>query len=160
MLRRHLISVARAGRRMMSTEYMGARPPGQLGEKGINQVTLLGRVGNDAVMRGNQDHPVCIFSLATSKFIPKRSPDGGEEPVFEQNTAWHRIAVFRPYLRDRCSDTVRKGDKVFVSGSIQYTQYANDEGHTVNSTSIVADEVLVVKKRAQGYDEETENVLQ
>lgn len=31
----------------------------------INQVTLLGRVGADPQKRGNNEHPVVIFSIAT-----------------------------------------------------------------------------------------------
>jgi len=34
-------------------------------EKCINQVTLLGRAGGDPQRRGNEEHPVVIFSLAT-----------------------------------------------------------------------------------------------
>jgi len=31
----------------------------------LNQVTLLGRVGGEPQKRGNEEHPVVIFSLAT-----------------------------------------------------------------------------------------------
>ncbi len=31
----------------------------------MNQVTLLGRVGGEPQKRGNEEHPVVIFSLAT-----------------------------------------------------------------------------------------------
>lgn len=32
---------------------------------GLNQVTLLGRVGGEPQKRGNEEHPVVTFSLAT-----------------------------------------------------------------------------------------------
>ena len=35
-------------------------------EKCLNQVTLLGRVGQDPQLRGTDAHPVVTFSLATN----------------------------------------------------------------------------------------------
>lgn len=32
----------------------------------INTLTLLGRIGADAQVRGNEQHPVVTFSLATN----------------------------------------------------------------------------------------------
>ena len=41
----------------------------------MNQVTLLGRTGADAVSRGTQEHPVVQFSMATNTTYTK---DGGQ----------------------------------------------------------------------------------
>nr|AAB20330.1 single-stranded DNA binding protein r chain, mtSSBr [Xenopus laevis, oocyte, Peptide Mitochondrial, 82 aa] [Xenopus laevis] len=71
-------------------------------ERSMNKVQLLGRVGQDPVMRQAEGkNPVTIFSLATNELW--RS---GENEVFQpagdvnQKTTWHRVSVFRPGLRD------------------------------------------------------------
>jgi len=41
---------------------------------GINQVTLLGRTGQDPQLRGTEEHAVTVFPLATSFTL--KSPEG------------------------------------------------------------------------------------
>ncbi len=58
----------------------------------MNSVTLLGRVGIDPQVRGNDDHPVVVFSLATNiRYRPK----GGDEGEMTTKTDWHNVAIFR-----------------------------------------------------------------
>ena len=70
---------------------------------GLNQVTLLGRVGVDPQMKGSDKHPVVTFSLATNTNIRM----DGES--LRQKTEWHRISVFKPFLRDSVHSFVKKG---------------------------------------------------
>ncbi|XP_068987101.1 single-stranded DNA-binding protein, mitochondrial [Bombus flavifrons] len=102
----------------------------------INQVTLLGRAGGEAQKRGNEEHPVVIFSLATH--INYRYMNGD----FVQRTDWHRICVFKPILRDTVLNYLRKGQRVYVAGKISYGEFKDEDGTTKSSTSIVADDVI------------------
>ncbi|XP_059360774.1 single-stranded DNA-binding protein, mitochondrial-like isoform X2 [Carassius carassius] len=79
-------------------------------ERSINRVQLLGRVGQDPVMRQvDGRNPVTIFSMATNEMW--RSGEG--EPTstgdVSQKTTWHRISVFKPGLRDVAYQYVKKG---------------------------------------------------
>ena len=72
-------------------EQPGAHTPR---EKCLNQVTLLGRIGNDPQIRGSQAKPVTTFSLATN------SSWKDEFAEWQNRTEWHRITVFKPSLQD------------------------------------------------------------
>ncbi|KAI0227384.1 Single-stranded DNA-binding protein 1-A, mitochondrial [Lamellibrachia satsuma] len=111
------------------------------GERGVNQVTLIGRVGQDPAIRGSEEKPVTLFQLATSQSF--KSPEG----VYSQKTEWHRISVFRPGLRDVVASQIKKGDRVYVSGSINYSQFTDkNTSQLVHSTSIIADNVINLTK--------------
>ncbi|XP_012137522.1 mitochondrial single stranded DNA-binding protein isoform X2 [Megachile rotundata] len=105
-------------------------------EKTINQVTLLGRVGIDPQKRGNQEHPVVVFSLATHNNY--KYPNGD----FMQKTEWHKVCVFKPNLRDAVFNYLKKGQRVLVSGKISYGEFKDEEGITKPSTAVIADEVI------------------
>ena len=74
---------------------------------GINQVTLLGRVGVDPRIRGSAERPAVTFSLATNIRYRPGGPDSLED--FVTKTDWHNIAVFKPGLRSIVADSVHKG---------------------------------------------------
>ncbi|KAB7504481.1 Single-stranded DNA-binding protein, mitochondrial, partial [Armadillidium nasatum] len=84
-------------------------------EKSLNQVTLLGRSGNNPEQRGVAENPVVTFSLATNINYSK-----GTEIM--QHTEWHRISVFRPHLREKVINYLEKGDRVLVTGRISYLE--------------------------------------
>jgi single-strand DNA-binding protein len=106
------------------------------GERGVNQVTLLGRVGQDPDVRGTAENPVTVFSLATSFTLKTKA---GE---YVQKTEWHRISVFRPVLKDLVSQFVKKGDRVYVTGSISYGKIKDQSNNVKQVTSIIADDVM------------------
>jgi single-strand DNA-binding protein len=114
------------------------------GERGINRVTLLGRVGQDPQQRGNPENLGTIFPLATSFSLKTR--DG----QYVQRTEWHRITVFRPVLRDLVAQFVKKGDRVYVTGTISYVQYKDKNNLTQRAASILADDVLNMSRTMHG----------
>ena len=73
-------------------EQPGAHTPK---EKCLNQVTLLGRIGQDPQIRGSQAKPVTTFSLATNS-----SWKTDEFSEWQTRTEWHRVTVFKPSLQD------------------------------------------------------------
>jgi len=107
-------------------------------EKTVNQVTLMGRVGGDPQLRGTTEHPVVIFSVATHNNYNYQS---GE---MLQKTDWHRICVFKPYLRDSVYKYMSKGQRVYVNGRISYGEITDDQGKTQTTTSIIADDVIFI----------------
>ncbi|XP_071877260.1 mitochondrial single stranded DNA-binding protein [Bombus fervidus] len=128
---RMIQNIRTIGKKQLCTSTMNTKL-----EKTINQVTLLGRVGGDAQKRGNEEHPVVIFSLATHSNYRYMNGD------FVQRTEWHRICVFKPSLRDNVLNYLKKGQRIYVSGKITYGEFKDEDGNTKSSTSIIADDVI------------------
>ncbi|BFZ05119.1 hypothetical protein BsWGS_08158 [Bradybaena similaris] len=113
-------------------------------ERCVNRVTLIGRVGRDPEHRGSSEHPCLIFPLATNMVYRKAD---GERMV---KTDWHRVAVFRPGLRDGIASKLIKGDRLFVEGSLAYNKYSDQDNKVQNTVSINADEILLLRRAQQG----------
>ncbi|OQR68802.1 single-stranded DNA-binding protein [Tropilaelaps mercedesae] len=105
-------------------------------EKSINRVTLLGRVGIDPQMRGTEENPVVLFTLATNHNYRFDTGD------IQQKTEWHRVSVFRPYLRDSVAQNVKKGYRVLVEGRLVYGEFIDAKGQTQLTCTIVASEIV------------------
>ncbi|XP_034938373.1 single-stranded DNA-binding protein, mitochondrial [Chelonus insularis] len=105
-------------------------------EKTLNQVSLLGRVGGDPQKRGSEEHPVVIFSLATHT---NYKVEGGD---YVQRTDWHRICVFKPFLRDTVYTNLKKGQRVLVNGRLSYGEIKDDNGNQKTTTAIIANDVI------------------
>lgn len=89
----------------------------------LNQITLLGNVGNDPEQRQVGDSAVTAFSLATSRQWKGR--DGSKQ----EKTEWHRCQAWNMgtnKLADIAAQYLRKGDKVLVVGSLEYRDWEKD----------------------------------
>ncbi|KAG8138295.1 hypothetical protein E2320_004198 [Naja naja] len=81
-------------------------------ERSLNRIQLLGRVGQDPVMRQMEGkNPVTIFSLATNEMWRSGDSEVVQADDVTQKTTWHRISVFRPGLRDLAYRFVKKGSE-------------------------------------------------
>lgn len=105
-------------------------------EKSINQVTLLGRVGIEPQLRGSDANPVVIFTLATN------SNYRYETGQVQQRTQWHRISVFKPFLRNSVHQHMRKGSRVLVQGRLVYGEVTDAKGVDHITSTVVADDVV------------------
>ncbi|NXQ78322.1 SSBP protein, partial [Quiscalus mexicanus] len=120
-------------------------------ERSMNRVQLLGRVGQDPIMRQVEGkNPVTIFSLATNEMWRTGDSEVGQGALLllctlgdvSQKTTWHRISVFRPGLRDVTYQYVRKGSRIFVEGKIDYGEYTDKNNVRRQATTIIADNVI------------------
>ena len=92
----------------------------------VNRVTLIGRVGQDPVVRYTGDGmAIANVSLATSQKVK-----GQEE------TQWHRL-VFFGKLAEIVAEWVKKGIQIYVEGSIKYGKYTDKEGIEKTTVDIV-----------------------
>ena len=123
------------------------QPPRTPQEKCLNQVTLLGRVGQDPQIRGSQAKPVTTFSLATNSVW--RTEEFSE---WQTKTEWHRVAVFKPSLQDAVYNFLSKGSRVHVSGRIMYGEITNQEGVKHKTTTIAAEEIIFLGKSGNARD--------
>lgn len=138
MLRRASLQILRQVVRHRSTD------PSLILERSINRVQLLGRVGQDPVMRQVEGrNPVTIFSLATNEMW--RSGDGemnqGSGDI-SQKTTWHRVSIFKPGLRDVAYQYVKKGSRILVEGKLDYGEYVDKNQVRRQATTIIADNIV------------------
>jgi single-strand DNA-binding protein len=120
--------------------------------RSLNKVTLIGNLGSDPEVRtiagGNR---VANFSLATSRTWNSAS---GER---QEKTEWHKCIVWNSkgsQLADIVEKFVRKGDKLYVEGRIEYRQWTDKEGQTRYTTEINIRELIMLSSRAGAGDGE------
>jgi single-strand DNA-binding protein len=130
--------------------------PGGIVSRSLNKVTLIGNLGSDPEVRtiagGNR---VANFSLATSRTWNSAS---GER---QEKTEWHKCIVWNSkgsQLADIVEKFVRKGDKLYVEGRIEYRQWTDKEGQTRYTTEINIRELIMLSARAGAGDGEAEGV--
>lgn len=101
----------------------------------INKVTLLGRVGKDAVTKQTQTgKTVSTFSVATSEGY---KDDKGE---WQNKTEWHNIVLWgSEYILPK----IQKGVLVYLEGKVTTRSYET-EGVKKYITEIVANTIKVI----------------
>ncbi len=120
--------------------------------RSVNKVTLIGNLGNEPEVRTTAGgSKVATFSLATSRSW--NSP-GGEK---QEKTEWHRCVAWNGKtggmgLADIVEKYCRKGERVFVEGSIEYGQYKDKEGQTRYTTEIKVRELMLLGGGGRGGD--------
>ncbi|KAM9824805.1 single-stranded DNA-binding protein, mitochondrial [Neosynchiropus ocellatus] len=112
-------------------------------ERSINRVQLLGRVGQDPVMRQVEGrNPVTIFSLATNEMWRSGEGEMSTTGDISQKTTWHRVSVFKPGLRDVAYQYVKKGSRILVDGKLDYGEYVDKNQVRRQATTIIADNIV------------------
>ena len=110
--------------------------------RSLNKVTLIGNLGNDPEVRSTTGgNRVATFSLATSRSWNDAS--GAKQ----EKTEWHRCVVWNTktsQLADIVERYVKKGDKLYVEGRIEYRQWQDKENQTRYSTEINVRELIML----------------
>ncbi len=110
--------------------------------RSLNKVMLIGNLGSDPEVRSTTGgNRVATFSLATSR--QWNSPNGEKQ----EKTEWHRCVVWNAKgsgLADVVEKYVKKGDKLFVEGRIEYRQWQDKENQTRYSTEINVRELVML----------------
>ena len=110
--------------------------------RSLNKVTLIGNLGNDPEVRSTTGgNRVATFSLATSRSWNDAS--GAKQ----EKTEWHRCVVWNTkssQLADIVEKYVKKGDKLYVEGRIEYRQWQDKDGQTRYSTEINVRELIML----------------
>lgn len=108
--------------------------------RSVNKLILVGNVGRDPEVQATSNgHKVAHFSLATSRRIPRESG-------FEERTEWHRLTVW-DRLAELAEEYVRKGDRLYVEGRMEYGTYERD-GVTVPTADVVVRELVMLGSAA------------
>jgi single-strand DNA-binding protein len=110
--------------------------------RSLNKVTLIGNLGNDPEVRSTTGgNRVATFSLATSR---SWNDAAGAK---QEKTEWHRCVVWNTkssQLADIVEKYVKKGDKLYIEGRIEYRQWQDKDGQTRYSTEINVRELIML----------------
>ena len=110
--------------------------------RSLNKVTLIGNLGNDPEVRSTTGgNRVATFSLATSRSWNDAS--GAKQ----EKTEWHKCVVWNNKagsLADVVEKYVKKGERVYVEGEIEYRQWQDKEGQTRYTTEINVRELIML----------------
>lgn len=114
--------------------------------RSLNRVTLIGNVGADPEVRTTPGGGrVAQFSLATSR---RWTGQNGDQ---QEKTEWHRVIAWDnargAKLANLCEQYVKKGDKLYVEGRIEYRQWEDKDKQTRYATEIIANEIILLGGR-------------
>jgi single-strand DNA-binding protein len=119
--------------------------------RSINKVILVGNAGRDPDVQSTASGTkVARLSLATSRRIPR---DGS----FEDRTEWHRLVLW-DRLAELAEEYVRKGDRLYIEGRIEYGSFEKN-GVTVPTADVRVVEMVMLGPpgpRAVTADDEEE----
>lgn len=114
--------------------------------RSLNKVMLIGNVGNDPEIRATASGArVAKVSLATNRTWTDRNTGNKNE-----KTEWHRLTFFGR-LVDIVEQYVKKGNRLWVEGRIEYSQ-TEGEGGTKYWTDIVVTEMVMLGSSGGGGD--------
>ena len=106
--------------------------------RSLNKVMLIGNVGNDPEIRATGSGArVAKVSLATNRSWTDRN--SGQK---NEKTEWHRLTFFGR-LVDVVEQWVKKGDRLYVEGRVEYSQTEGDGGPKY-WTDIVVNEMVML----------------
>lgn len=98
----------------------------------VNQITLIGNMGKEIRMGGNEANPICNLSLATNHEYKNR--DG--QKVSE--TEWHRVVLFGQNAKFASEYAGSGGRQVYVQGRLRTRKFTKD-GVERQVTEVVAE---------------------
>jgi single-strand DNA-binding protein len=118
----------------------------------LNKVQLIGNVGKEPDIRTiSNGGKVAEFSLATSRVWNDAGGSGKQE-----KTEWHRCIAWNAKggggqgLADIVERYVKKGDKLFIEGAIEYRTWQDKDNQTRYTTEIRVRELIMLSPKGEG----------
>ncbi len=109
--------------------------------RSLNKAMLIGNVGADPDVRTTASGTrVATVSLATSRRWTDR---GGQT---HEKTEWHRVIAW-DRLAEIVDRFVKRGDRLFVEGRIEYRSWEDSAGQTRYATEVIAHDVILLDGR-------------
>lgn len=114
-----------------------------------NRVELIGNLTRDPELRYTPSGTaVATFTVATNRTYMSDG-EKKEEADFHKAVAWGKLA-------ELCSQLLKKGYRVFISGRLQNRSWEAQDGQTRNVTEIVVEDmILLTSTPREGVSTET-----
>ena len=104
--------------------------------RSINKIILVGNIGRDPdVQTLASGTKVAHVSLATSRRFERNGTN-------EERTEWHRLTLWNR-LAQLAEDYIRKGDRVYVEGSMEYDSFERN-GVTIPTAEVNVRELVML----------------
>ncbi len=117
-----------------------------------NRVELIGNLTRDPEMRYTPTGTaVTSFSIATNRVYTTPDGEKKEEVDFHRIVAWGKLA-------ELCSQLLKKGNRVFVSGRLQNREWEGQDGQKRQTTEIVIEDMIILSPKNGMGEEYTEDV--
>lgn len=126
----------------------------------LNSVTLIGRIGsNPEIINTKTGKTLLNLSVVTTQTY-KRQKEGtteGSIPEFEyiDNNSWHRVKLWGK-LAQLASKRLKKGDKIYIQGSLNYTTWTDKDEIEHHSTEILCADFKLLERTGKN----TANLIQ
>lgn len=99
----------------------------------LNKVALIGNLGADPEIKHTQSGTaIANLRMATSESW--RDKATGEK---REKTEWHRVVIFQEGLVKVVEQYCKKGDKIYVEGSLQTRKWEDQQGVERYTTEVV-----------------------
>ncbi len=109
--------------------------------RGVNKVILIGNLGVDPETRYMPSGgAVTNLRIATTEAWTDKS---GEK---QERTEWHRVAMFGK-LAEIAAEYLRKGQQVYIEGSLRTRKWQDKEGRDQYTTEIIASDMQMLGGR-------------
>lgn len=102
----------------------------------LNQCNFIGRLGNDPEIK----------YLASGEAVANISLAVGWKSKDKEGAEWVRIVAFKK-LAEIIGEYLRKGSKVYISGSMRTRKWTDSSGNDRYSTEIVANNMQMLDNR-------------
>ena len=113
--------------------------------RSLNRVQIIGNLGADPELRTTTGGArVANLSVATSR----RWNDRQGQQRFRKSSSLLLI-IFWENLAEVCEKYLKRGDRLYVEGSIEYRQYEDKEGQTRYITEIRGREMIMLGGRGE-----------
>ena len=120
--------------------------------RGINKVILVGNLGFDPETRYMPSGgAVTNLRIATSETWSDKQT--GEK---KEATEWHRVVLFNK-LAEIGAQYLRKGQQVYIEGSLRTRKWQNKDGQDQYTTEIVASDMQMLGGRPGGSGAPTDS---
>ena len=108
-----------------------------------NRVELIGNLTRDPELRYTPNGAaVCTFGIATNRTYVSEG-EKKEEVDFHRLVSWNKLA-------ELCSQLLKKGNRVFISGRLQTRSWEGADGQTRNVTEIVIEDMILLTPKGNG----------
>lgn len=99
----------------------------------MNSINILGNVGKEPELKVFGETTVCNFTVAVTRRFKRDVTD------------WFDCVVFGKQA-ETINQYVKKGDKIAVSGEIQFEQYNDKEGNRRTTTKLIVNNFDLIGK--------------
>lgn len=112
--------------------------------RSLNKAQIIGNLGADPEIRSTTSGTrVATLSVATSRSWTDRA---GQR---QEKTEWHRVVCWDK-LAEICERYLKRGDRVYIEGRIEYRQWEGQDGQTKYTTEIRAREMIMLGGSGDG----------